>query len=71
MCNGLMTEKMAVCLARDLSFGGNKEQSDEVFSDMRFFTHEEIDQLITQGDINDCQTLASLHYYHIWRKENA
>ena len=71
VCNGLMTEKMAVCLARDLSFGGNKEQSDEVFSDMRFFTHEEIDQLITQGDINDCQTLAGLYYYHIWRKENA
>ena len=71
VCNGLMTEKMAVCLARDLSFDGNKEQSDEVFSDMRFFTHEEIDQLITQGDINDCQTLAGLHYYHIWRKENS
>lgn len=70
VCNGLMTEKMAVCLARDLSFGGHKEQSDEVFSDMRFFTPEEIDALIIKGEINDCQTLAGLHYYNLWRKEN-
>ena len=70
VCNGLMTEKMAVYLARDLSFGGHKEQSDEVFSDMRFFTCDEIDALIAQGKINDCQTLAGLHYYQLWRKDN-
>ena len=53
VCNGLMTEKMAVYLARNLSFSGHKEQSDEVFSDMRFFTCDEIDALIAQGEIND------------------
>lgn len=68
VCNGLMTEKMAVYLARNLSFSGHKEQSDEVFSDMRFFTCDEIDVLIAQGEINDCQTLAGLHYYQLWRK---
>ena len=68
VCNGLMTEKMAVYLARNLSFSGHKEQSDEVFSDMRFFTYDEIDALIAQGEINDCQTLAGLHYYQLWRK---
>ena len=71
VCNGLMTEKMAVYLARDLSFGGDKEQSDEVFGDMRFFTLDEIDDLIRDGEINDCQTLAGLQYYQLWRKENA
>lgn len=70
VCNGLMTEKMAVYLARDLSFGGHKEQPGEVFSDMRFFTRDEIDALIAQGEINDCQTLAGLHYYQLWRKDN-
>ena len=69
VCNGLMTEKMAVYLARNLSFSGHKEQSDEVFSDMRFFTCDEIDALIAQGEINDCQTLAGLHYYQLWRKD--
>ena len=70
VCNGLMTEKMAVYLARDLSFGGHKEQPGEVFSDMRFFTRDEIDALIAQDEINDCQTLAGLHYYQLWRKDN-
>ena len=69
VCNGLMTEKMAVYLARDLSFGGHKEKPGEVFGDMRFFTRDEIDALITQGEINDCQTLAGLHYYQLWRKD--
>ena len=71
VCNGLMTEKMAVCLARELSFTGQREQSDEVFSDMRFFTLDEIDDLIRGGEINDCQTLTGLQYYYLWQKENA
>lgn len=71
VCNGLMTEKMAVCLARGLCFDGEKEKSSETFSDMRFFTLDEIDRLIQSGEINDCQTMAGLHYYQVWRKENA
>ena len=70
VCNGLMTEKMAICLAREVSFTGQREQSDEMFSDMRFFTLDEIDDLIQDGEINDCQTLAGLHYYQLWRKDN-
>jgi hydrolase, NUDIX family len=70
VCNGLLTEKMAVCLARELSFTGQREQSDELFSDMQFFTLDEIDDLIRDGEINDCQTLAGLHYYQLWRKDN-
>ena len=65
-----MTEKMAICLARELSFTGQREQNDELFSDMRFFTLDEIDDLIRNGEINDCQTLAGLHYYQLWRKDN-
>ena len=70
VCNSLMTEKMAICLAQELSFTGQREQSDELFSDMRFFTLDEIDDLIRDGEINDCQTLAGLHYYQLWRKDN-
>ena len=71
VCNGLMTEKMAICLARELSFTGQRKQSDELFSDMRFFTLDEIDDLIRNGEINDCQTLTGLQYYYLWQKENA
>ena len=66
-----MTEKMAICLARELSFTGQRKQSDELFSDMRFFTLDEIDDLIRNGEINDCQTLTGLQYYYLWQKENA
>lgn len=68
VCNGLMTEKMAVCLARDLRFDGTKETSDETFDDMRFFSMREIDQMIQNGEINDCQTLSGLHYYETWKR---
>lgn len=63
VCNGLMTEKMAVCLAKDISFDGQPEDSDETFGDIRFFDAEEINQMILSGDIDDCQTLAGLQYY--------
>ena len=68
VCNGLMTEKMAVCLARDLSFDGKKETSEEKFDDMRFFSLAEIDELIKNGEINDCQTMAGLKYYDLWKR---
>ena len=68
VCNGLMTEKMAVCLARDLKFNINKEESSESFSDMRFFSLKEISKMILNGEINDCQTLAGLQYYNIWKQ---
>lgn len=68
VCDGLMTEKMAVCLAKDLHFTGRKELSDETFDDIRFFSREEIDRMIRNGDINDCQTLAGLEYYEIWKR---
>lgn len=69
VCNGLMTEKMAVVLAKNLSFMGKKEESNEVFSDISFFNDQKIDEMIKNGEINDCQTLAGLHYYQIHKKE--
>lgn len=69
VCNGFMTEKMAVYLASDLSFAGKKEDSDETFEDMRFFSREKISKMIQNGDINDCQTLAGLQYYETWLQD--
>lgn len=68
VCNGLMTEKMAVCLATNLHFTGSKEESDEFFDDMRFFSEQEIQKMILGGEINDCQTLAGLQYYETWKR---
>lgn len=65
VCNGLLREKMSVYLAQHLSHTGEKERSDETFSDMRFFSWQEITSLIRDGEINDCQTIACLQYYQI------
>ncbi|MGH7930879.1 MAG: NUDIX domain-containing protein, partial [Candidatus Binatia bacterium] len=53
VCNGLMTEKMTTYLARGLSFGGEKEASDEQIADARFFSLDEIHAMVERGDIND------------------
>lgn len=67
VCNGLMTEQMAICLAQSIDTTGTRAANDKVFSDTRFFTLDEIDTLIKNGDINDCQTLAGLYYYRAWQ----
>ncbi len=70
VCNGLMSEKIAICLAKNLNFNGIKETSDEKFIDMRFFSPAEVDAMILNGEINDCQTITGLHYYHTHRNLN-
>ena len=65
VCNGLMTEKMNVLLAKDITFGDSKGSGDDalLIGDMRFFTEEEINDMIESGEINDCQTITGLAYY--------
>lgn len=66
VCNGLMTEQMATYLAQGHHADGHAEESDETFADMRFFTIEEIDAMIANGGINDCQTMTGLHLLKVW-----
>lgn len=61
VCNGLMTERMAVAVARDLSIGQLAASDEEVFDGSGFFAPNEIDHMIETGEVNDCQTLAALH----------
>jgi 8-oxo-dGTP pyrophosphatase MutT (NUDIX family) len=70
VCNGLMTEKQTTCVAWNLSFDGQREQSDEVFADQRFFSIEEIENMIKTGEINDNQTITGLYLTIRWIKEN-
>jgi 8-oxo-dGTP pyrophosphatase MutT (NUDIX family) len=70
VCNGLMTEKQTTCVAWGLSFDGQKEQSDEVFADQKFFSVEELENMIKTGDINDNQTITGLHLTLGWIKEH-
>lgn len=61
VCNGLMTERMATCLATDIRISKTEPNADEVFADQKFFTWSEIDTMIANGEINDGQTITGLY----------
>lgn len=63
VCNGLLTERMAVYLAHGIHANGVKEDSPhEVFAGAGFFSMAEIDELVAKGEINDCQTITGLYH---------
>lgn len=67
VCNGFTNETMTTLLARDLDFGGNKEDDvDEQVTDGKFCSLAEIDAMITSGDINDGQTMTALYLLNRW-----
>lgn len=67
VCNGLMSERMSVYLAQDLSFGNKVESDDaDVINKSRFFSLEEIDDMIERGDIDDGQTITGLYQLRRW-----
>ena len=66
VCNGFMTERMITFLARDLSFTGEKEKADEQIDQAQFFSMEEVDAMITRGEINDGQSITGIHFVQKW-----
>ena len=69
VCNGFMTEKMTTYLAHNLSFNGNKEIADELMDDARFFSLSEIDSMIKNGEINDGQSITTIHFAQKWMEQ--
>ncbi len=70
VCNGFMTERMATYAARDLSFSGEKEISDEQIDGSRFFSMNEVDAMIERGEINDGQSITGIHLVQKWLARN-
>jgi 8-oxo-dGTP pyrophosphatase MutT (NUDIX family) len=71
VCNGLMTEKTAIYLARDLTFGKKLEADDAgLISDGRFFSIEAIHEMIRSGDIDDGQTITGMYLVEQWLLRN-
>lgn len=66
VCNGFMTERMAVYLAQDLSFTGKKEVSNEQIDEARFFSMKQIDSMIASGEINDGQSITGIYLVQKW-----
>jgi len=66
VCDGLMTEWMATCVAYDIKIDERLMTDEESFSDKGFFTFDQIDQMVTNGEINDGQTMTGLYLLEKW-----
>lgn len=60
--SGLMTERMAIFLAQDLTFGDRIEADDkDLIIEGRFFSFDAADDMIKRGEIDDTQTVTGLY----------
>ncbi|MDB5160574.1 MAG: putative hydrolase [Candidatus Saccharibacteria bacterium] len=68
VCNGLMTERMHILIARNVAAGIATDE-EEAFLDKRFFSKNELDQMIKTGEIDDSQTLTGLYLHAVNKGE--
>lgn len=67
VCSGFMTERMAVYLAQDLTFGDRPSADDAgLIEQGKFVTVEEIDEMIENNEIDDAQTVTGLYLAQRW-----
>lgn len=62
VCDGLMTERMHVLLATQLTHGEKPGSDDDgVITDGRFFTFDEVHAMVEGGRIDEGQSIAALY----------
>lgn len=62
VCNGLMTEQMTSYLAEDLEYGDRIVADDtEIIDQGKFFTLNEVNELIINGELDDGQSITALY----------
>lgn len=67
--SGLMTERMSVLLAQDLSFSDRPIADDtELIEEGKFISFDEIDEMIEKNEIDDAQTVTGLYLALRWLK---
>jgi 8-oxo-dGTP pyrophosphatase MutT (NUDIX family) len=65
--SGLMTERMAVYLAQDLTFGDKVHADDNgLIEQGKFLSFDEIDEMIANNEIDDAQTVTGLYLAQRW-----
>jgi len=65
--SGLMSEQMAVLLARELSFGDRIESDDkDLITQGKFVSFDEIDDMLYKNEIDDSQTVTGLYLAQRW-----
>ncbi len=66
LCNGLMTERQSTYLARGILSTDGTRDNDPVVAEGVFYSLDKVHSMITEGDINDNQTLAGLYALERW-----
>lgn len=63
IAGGLITERTSFLLAQNLSFGERADADDkDLIEKGRFASFEDVDKMIMNGEINDCQTITGVHF---------
>lgn len=71
VCDGLMTEKMAILLARDITLGKRIPSDDTgLIDDAKFTNIEEVHELIKNGEMDEGQSITALYFIERWIREN-
>ena len=71
VCDGLMTELMTVCLARDLEFKQKHKDADEPIAASKFVSVNELDRMIQGGEFTDGQAITALYLLKLWLAHKA
>lgn len=65
-----MTERMSYYLASDITFAENSEKAEDVATGLidggKFFSLKQIRKMVTDGIIDDGQTITGLYLYERW-----
>lgn len=62
VCDGIMTERMATYLAREIKHGTTPHSDDAgLIRDKKFFDLDQVYEMIQSGDVDEGQTLTSLY----------
>lgn len=65
--SGLMTERMAVYLAQDLTFGDRLDADDnDIIEQGKFVSSTKIDDMIANDEIDDAQTITGIYLAQHW-----
>lgn len=68
VCNGLLTERQATYLARNVTVTGTQKNDIDahLVPDGKFVPLDELREMVERGDINDGQSLAGLYLFERW-----
>jgi len=71
VCDGLMTEKTATLLARDIEINTKIASEDSgVIEKGQFFSFDEVGQMVDKGEIDEGQSITALYLIERWLIKN-